>query len=176
MVSSSHYAIRAIVRAGQAYSQQCKGKKPSEHKLGPPAPHFFKALLESILKKGVGAAPIEAGDDVLPPAHIIGAGPLLDALKALWATWILGTSLETLGAMVSTVRIGRCYDKSRTKLTISLRDAAAETTIIQALKHQVAELMLGRAPAGGHEVRVKKALTQLKKKKEDEEEDDLSED
>ena len=51
MMGSKHVAILAIANEGKSYSHRAKGKKPQEHKQGPPAPHFFKALIHCLLTK-----------------------------------------------------------------------------------------------------------------------------
>ncbi len=56
------------------------------------------------------------------------------------------------------LKLGRCYDRSMSKLSFQVRDPALEEALANALKDAGPELRLSRAPPGGLEQRVRAAL------------------
>lgn len=125
MMDIGSAAVKEGKEAGKAYGAQCRGKKPAEHKMGPPAPHIIEGFLRG-------------------PATDCHSQELKTKLGSLHA----GLSGEENRVLYKLCKIKDCYDRKNVRVVLAV-PAEAAAVLALAITNSGGTELQGSAPPGG---------------------------
>ena len=124
--------FNSLLGTGQSYHDATAGKKPEDHRMGPPHIHQFTAMVEALCAmQGAPAAPVAT-------------------LRQWWATHAT-KGIAEICFEVRSCRVTKPWDKEKRRVEFAILDKDASKAILELLVFAGGKAQMGKAAAGSLE-------------------------